>query len=48
MIDNKKNYNLHIDGSVQHLYNLAAGGGCILDNDKMIKSFAELLPSHIP
>lgn len=43
-----KVFNLHIDGSYYDTYNLASGGGCLLDGDKVLHSFVDLLPSHIP
>lgn len=43
-----KVFNLHIDGSYYDTYNLASGGGCLLDGDKVLHSFVDFLPSHIP
>lgn len=39
---------LHIDGSYYDTYNLASGGGCLLDGEIILHSFVDFLPSHIP
>lgn len=43
-----KVFNLHIDGSYYDTYNLASGGGCLLDGEKVLKSFVDFVPNHIP
>lgn len=43
-----KKFQLHIDGSHYDTFNLAAGGGCLLDGEKVIHSFVDLVPIHIP
>lgn len=43
-----KVFNLHIDGSYYDTYNLASGGGCLLDGEKVLHSFVDFLPTHVP
>lgn len=42
-----KKYSLHIDGAYYHTFNLAAGGGCLIDNENIIDSFVDLVPDNI-
>ena len=43
-----KTFDLHIDGSFYHTYNIASGGGCLLEEDTLLSSFVAFVPENIP
>lgn len=45
--DIDKVFDLHIDGSHYNIYNIAAGGGCLLDGDTVLDSFVDFVPEVI-